>query len=136
MIERILLLGVVVAVVLLVRAYMTHMTRRATKQTIDMPENNRGNAGVISFSADGCVQCEKLQKPALARLHTQRSDVPVTHLRVEEHQDLAKKLGIFTVPSTIVHDAAGTVRNLNLGYTDDVTLFNQLAVVSAPPHCL
>jgi glutaredoxin len=136
MIERILiLLGVVVAVVL-IRAYMTYVSRRATTQTIDIPSDNRGKSGVIALSADGCVQCEKLQKPALTRLRIQRADLPVTHLRIEEHQDLVKKLGIFTVPTTIVHDASGAVRHVNLGYTDDVTLYNQLAVVSAPPHCL
>ena len=82
------------------------------------------------------MQCEKLQKPALMRLRNQRVDVPVTHLRMEDHQDLVKKLGIFTVPTTIVHDASGTIRHVNLGYTDDVTLSNQLAVFSAPPHCV
>jgi hypothetical protein len=136
MIERILILAVVFAAVVLVRAYMTHTSRRVTTQRIDMPLAHQDSAGVIALSADGCVQCEKLQKPALMRLRNQRVDVPVTHLRMEDHQDLVKKLGIFTVPTTIVHDASGTIRHVNLGYTDDVTLSNQLAVFSAPPHCV
>ncbi len=136
MIERLLILVGVVGVVVLVRAYMSYVSRRATTQTIDIPTDNRGKSGVIALSADGCVQCEKLQKPALTRLRAQRADLSVTHLRIEDHQDLVKKLGIFTVPTTIVHDATGAVRHVNLGYTDDVTLYNQLAVVSAPPHCL
>jgi hypothetical protein len=136
MFERLLILAAVVLVVVLVRVYMTYINRRATTETIDIPSDNRGKSGVIALSADGCVQCEKLQKPALTRLRTQRADLPVTHLRIEDHQDLVKKLGIFTVPTTIVHDATGAVRHVNLGYTDDVTLYNQLTVVSAPPHCL
>ncbi len=136
MIERFLILVGVVVAVLLVRAYMTYLSRRATTQHIDIPADNRGKPGVIALSADGCVQCEKLQKPALTRLRTQRADLPVTHLRIEDRQDLVKTLGIFTVPTTIVHDASGTIRHVNLGYTDDVTLYNQLAVFSAPLHCL
>lgn len=135
MIERIAVLALIIGVVILIRAYIAHINKRATAQEIDIPHDNRGSAGVIALSADGCVQCEKLQKPALSRLRSQRDDLPVTQLRVEEHQELVKKLGIFTVPTTIVHDATGTVRHVNLGYTDDVTLYNQLAVVSAPPHC-
>ena len=136
MIERIVILVGVVVAVLLVRGYMTYVSRRATTQHIDIPADNRGKPGVIALSADGCVQCEKLQRPALTRLRTQRADLPVTHLRIEDRQDLVKKLGIFTVPTTIVHDASGTIRHVNLGYTDDVTLYNQLAVFSAPPHCV
>ena len=136
MIERIAILTIVIAVVLMVHAYMAHIGRRATQQRIAIPHDNHGSAGIIALSADGCVQCEKLQKPALSRLRTQRGDVPVTHLRIEEHPDLVKKLGIFTVPTTIVHDASGAIRHVNLGYTDDVTLYNQLAFVSAPPHCI
>jgi hypothetical protein len=40
---------------------------------------------------------------------------------------LVQQIGILTVPATLVLDAAGTVRHLNLGYASDVRLREQLA---------
>jgi hypothetical protein len=44
-----------------------------------------------------------------------------------DHPDLVQKIGILTVPATVVLDSSGTVRHLNLGYASDVRLREQLA---------
>jgi hypothetical protein len=53
--------------------------------------------------------------------------VTVRSLSALEHPDLVQQIGILTVPATVVLDAAGTVRHLNLGYASDARLREQLA---------
>jgi thioredoxin-like negative regulator of GroEL len=94
-----------------------------------------GKAGIVALTTDHCMQCERLQKPALQRLQSKRDDVSITWRTVDQEPELVKALGIMTVPSTLVHDAQGKVVKVNMGYTDDTVLLQQLAIVSAPPHC-
>ncbi len=94
-----------------------------------------GKAGIVALTTAHCVQCERLQKPALQRIQSERDDVSVTWRTIDQEPELVKTLGIMTVPSTVVHDAQGKVVKVNMGYTDDTVLLQQLALVSAPPHC-
>ena len=94
-----------------------------------------GKAGIVALTTEHCVQCERLQKPALQRIQTERDDVSITWRSVDQEPELVKTLGIMTVPSTVVHDAQGKVVKVNMGYTDDTVLLQQLALVTAPPHC-
>jgi hypothetical protein len=52
--------------------------------------------------------------------------VTIRSLSALEHPDLVRHIGILTVPATVVVDAAGTVRHLNLGYASDARLREQL----------
>lgn len=83
---------------------------------------------MVAFSAPHCHECHTRQAPALARLQNALRDrVVVTSVSALEHPDLVEKLGILTVPATVVIDARGAVRHLNLGYTSDTKLQQQLA---------
>ena len=87
-----------------------------------------GRPAVIAFSTPSCAECHTRQAPALARLTAALGEqVTVRSLSALDHPDLVQKIGILTVPATVVLDAAGTVRHLNLGYTSDVRLREQLA---------
>jgi hypothetical protein len=91
-----------------------------------------GRAAVIAFSTPSCVECRTRQAPALARLSAALGDqVTVRSLSALEHPDLVQKIGILTVPATVVLDAAGTVRHLNLGYASDARLLEQLAALDS-----
>jgi thiol-disulfide isomerase/thioredoxin len=86
-----------------------------------------GRPAVIAFSTPTCAECRTLQAPALSRLAAALGDrVTVRSLSALEHPDLVQKIGILTVPATVVLDAAGTVRHLNLGYASDLRLREQL----------
>ena len=90
-----------------------------------------GRPAVIAFSTPACAECRTRQAPALSRLAAALGDqVTVRSLSALEHPDLVQKIGILTVPATVVLDAAGTVRHLNLGYASDVRLREQLANAS------
>ncbi len=87
-----------------------------------------GRPAVIAFSTPSCAECRTRQAPALSRLTAALGDqVTVRSLSALEHPDLVQKIGILTVPATVVLDSAGTVRHLNLGYASDVRLREQLA---------
>ena len=87
-----------------------------------------GRPAVIAFSTPSCAECRTRQAPALSRLADALGDqVTVRSLSALEHPDLVEKIGILTVPATVVLDAAGIVRHLNLGYASDARLREQLA---------
>ena len=90
-----------------------------------------GRPAVIAFSTPSCVECRTRQAPALARLAAVLGDqVTVRSLSALEYPDLVQKIGILTVPATVVLDSVGTVRHLNLGYASDARLREQLAGAS------
>src|SRR5207249_1278395 len=87
-----------------------------------------GRPAVIAFSTPACAECHTRQAPALSRLAAALGDqVTVRSLSALEHPALVQQIGILTVPATVVLDAAGVVRHLNLGYASDVRLREQLA---------
>jgi hypothetical protein len=87
-----------------------------------------GRPAVIAFSTPSCAECHTRQAPALARLSAALGDrVTVRSLSALDHPDLVDKIGILTVPATVVLDTAGRVRHLNLGYTSDARLREQIA---------
>lgn len=90
-----------------------------------------GKAAVVAFTAPYCRDCDTLQAPALARLQAGlRESVTVTTLSALENPDLVDQLGILTVPSTVVVDARGNVKHLNLGYASETRLRKQLELAS------
>ncbi len=87
-----------------------------------------GKPAVVAFWAPYCRDCHTLQEPALTRLEHDLSDrVTVKSLSALDYPELVDELGILTVPSTVVLDANGEVRHLNLGYASDAKLREQLA---------
>lgn len=82
---------------------------------------------VLFFSTATCVQCHELQAPALERLRT-KWPRPLVVERVDaiERDDLAKRYGVLTVPSTVVF-AGGEPRAVNYGYATAETIARQLA---------
>lgn len=132
MIERLLiLLGVTLAVVAVwgaLRAWRSITLRRLSSQSPFSSIVPPGKPAVVAFSAPYCRDCHTLQEPALARLEQNLSQrVNVKSLSALDYPDLVEQLGILTVPSTVVIDAQGTVRHLNLGYASDTKLREQLA---------
>jgi len=161
--ERVIVVVALIGLALFFRWYIGWRSRRATQQNVQLAHFPLGQVGVIALYTDHCVQCERLQKPALARLQQRRNDIPVVWRSIQEEAELVKQLGIMTVPTTLVRNAQGQITNANMGYVDEAVLIQQIAVetgptnqvrnanrqmrnddalkqqlsiVSAPPHCL
>lgn len=86
-----------------------------------------GRPAVIGFSTPFCAECYTRQAPALARLAVTLGDVAtVRSVPALDHPELVRRVGVLTVPATVVVDASGRVRHLNLGYVSDDMLRKQL----------
>lgn len=86
-----------------------------------------GRPAVVAFSAPGCAECYTRQLPALERLRAALGDtVTVCTVSALEYSDLVRRIGILTVPSSVVVDPQGAIKQLNLGYASDVRLRDQI----------
>lgn len=91
-----------------------------------------GRPAIVSFSTPSCAECRTRQAPALKRLSAEFGPSLTVHsLLAHEHPDLVDRLGILTVPATVVLDADGRVQHTNLGFTDTPQLAAQARTVTA-----
>lgn len=131
MLERLLILGVVAAVValgwLLLRLIHARRVQQLAEARIFGELVPAGQPAVVAFSLPNCGDCRARQAPALNRLRAQLGErAAVVTLMVSEHADLAERLGLMTVPATAVLDERGVLRHLNQGFVDEGRLMEQL----------
>jgi thiol-disulfide isomerase/thioredoxin len=134
-IDRLLILIVCGLVVYLAwQVVRVWQARRLQKLAAEQPFGTivpPGRPALVAFSLPTCVDCRARQAPTLARLSTSLGDqVTITTLSADAHMALADRLGIMTVPSTVVLDRQGAVRFLNQGFADEQRLAEQLAAVN------
>jgi hypothetical protein len=132
MIERILiLLGFILVIAAgwgLLRLWRAAKLRQLGGETPLAELIPTGRPAVVAFSTPSCAECHTRQAPALARLTVALGDsVTVRSLSALDHPDLVERIGILTVPATVVLDPRGRVRDLNLGYASDERLREQVA---------
>ncbi|MGZ3681842.1 MAG: TlpA family protein disulfide reductase [Ktedonobacterales bacterium] len=92
-------------------------------------DGTRDSVGVriLAFSSDDCVQCHRLQAPALRRVIEVRGDaVAVVDVDAPSAPDLTKRYNVLTVPTTVVLDASGRARAVNYGFANVQKLLNQV----------
>jgi thioredoxin-like negative regulator of GroEL len=120
------LLGVVVAV--LAAAGWVWQRERRLRARLRV----RGGPAVIAFTHQLCGPCHSEQLPALGRLRQRAGPgVRVEVVDVERAPDVARRFGIFTVPSTVVVGPDGRVVAFNHGFADEDKLLRQLGWRSA-----
>jgi hypothetical protein len=132
--ERVLVVVLICVVVIASRRLLLLWQARRLQQLQQspllpelVPLLEPGLPAVLAFSTPGCRECRSLQLPALQRLATQLPEqVSIAHLSAPEHPALVEHFGILTVPATVVLDAGGTVRHINLRYTDAERLLAQV----------
>jgi thiol-disulfide isomerase/thioredoxin len=131
MFERFFILLAVAALVALgwgvLRLWRGYILRRMQATSPFRAVVPPGRPAVVAFSTPSCAECRTRQAPALRRLEAKFGDaIVVRALSALEHPELADQAGILTVPATVVLDSSGTVRHLNLGFTDAERLALQL----------
>lgn len=84
---------------------------------------------VLAFSTPDCVPCKTVQKPALEELQRQfPGRFEVRDIDATAEPVLARRFGIFTVPSTVVISERGEVAAINQGTADWRRLAAQLGL--------
>lgn len=132
MAERLLILVALGAVLciawLLLRTWQSWRLQRLGAERLFNGVVPAGRPAVVAFTLPSCGECRARQAPALERLRTKvGATATITTLSVEAHPSLVERLGILTVPATVVLDAAGAARFLNQGFADETRLHTQLA---------
>ena len=132
MIDRLLILSLVAAAIVVgwgvFRLWRAWMLRRLGADTPLVGLIPPGRPAIIAFSTPTCAECHTRQAPTLARLSTALGEaVTVRSISAIDHPDLVGRIGILTVPATVILDREGHVRNLNLGYASDERLHSQVA---------
>lgn len=96
---------------------------RRLRQRLRLPEG----PAVIAFTHRLCAPCRTQQLPALQRLRQLAGPgVRVEVVDVEQQPQVARRFGIFSVPSTVVVGPHGRVVAFNHGFADEVKLLRQL----------
>lgn len=82
---------------------------------------------ILAFSSDDCVQCHRLQAPALRRVIEARGNaVAVVDVDAPSAPDLTKRYNVLTVPTTVVLDTSGQARAVNYGFANVQKLLRQV----------
>jgi thiol-disulfide isomerase/thioredoxin len=131
MFERLIILAFLLLAALLVwaglRLWRASRLRRLAAETPFAALVPPGRPAVVAFSTPSCAECRSRQSPALARLAASVGDsAVVTTLSALDHPELVERIGILTVPATVVLDPSGGVRQVNLGFADERRLATQL----------
>jgi hypothetical protein len=103
--------------------------RRQALAAAPLPSSARDTTPVriLAFSSEECVQCRRLQMPALRRvLAAHPSAVAVEEIDAPATPALTSRYNILTVPSTVVLDAAGRARAVNYGFASTDRLLRQV----------
>lgn len=121
------------------RRYVEEQRRRVlaaapSTQGVDEHVGSDGTRGsdsvgvrILAFSSDDCVQCHRLQAPALRRVVEARGDaVAVVDVDAPSAPDLTKRYNVLTVPTTVVLDASGRARAVNYGFANVQKLLNEV----------
>jgi thiol-disulfide isomerase/thioredoxin len=135
MLDRLLILALVAVLIAagwaILRLWRAWKVRRLGADTPLASLVPLGRPAIVAFSTPSCAECRTRQAPTLARVSAALGDaVIVRSLSALEHPDLVDRIGILTVPATIILDRDGHVRNLNLGYASDERLSAQLAALA------
>jgi len=128
--DRILIALVVMAVgvtaYLLLQGWQRRKASVAVAATATSGTTAPDRPTILYFRSDHCAPCAA-QSRYLDQLAGQLGDaVAVRKIDADIDADLASQFGIFTVPTTLIVDAAGQVRHANYGLADLGKLAGQL----------
>ena len=137
MIERALILAsfilfmglVILAWRLAQRWHLAALAGRAAAN-METPDG-KGLPTILYFTTPECTQCRLRQTPILEQLLSEL-DYPVVLRKVDalEREDLARRYGVLTVPTTVILDATGRPRAINHGLATADRLRKQLENLS------
>lgn len=129
MIERLLLTMVLaflgMAVFMAMRYW--HM-RRASRANVTNPAAI-DRPTLLYFRSDSCAPCVTQAHYLQALERGYGSRVTIQKVDADVEPELASSYGIFTLPTTLIIDRSGEVRNINYGLTATTKLARQLEKV-------
>jgi thiol-disulfide isomerase/thioredoxin len=90
--------------------------RRASRQVVGLAST--GRPSILYFRSDHCAPCTT-QWRFLEQLQRQFGDkLAIEKIDADLEPDKAQRLGVFTLPTTLLMDAQGAVKYANYGLAD------------------
>ena len=130
MLERLLIAGAVVALVLLAiaagrRWYAWRNDRIEANLRDEAPAAD--GPRIVYFTTQTCVVCKAQQEPAIAAvLERMGSSLRIERHDAVEERAMADRYGVLSVPTTAVYDASGELVTVNRGFAPAALLLSQL----------
>jgi thiol-disulfide isomerase/thioredoxin len=92
-----------------------------------------GGLMLLYFSSDTCAACPAQERYIAQLPEHWRANLEIQTINVEERPEVARRYSVLTVPTTILVDRGGTVREVNYGLTSSMQLHRQLAALLDGP---
>jgi thiol-disulfide isomerase/thioredoxin len=125
MLERLLIALFVMAIG--VGLYLLFQRRQQARATAAFEPT--GKPTVLYFRSDACAPCAT-QARFLDMVRGQFGDlIAIEKIDADVDRERAERFGVFTLPTTLIIDAAGKVRHANYGLAEPVKLAAQLREV-------
>jgi len=87
---------------------------------------SHGVVRILTFSSDDCVQCHRLQTPALARVKALRGErIEVVEVDAPSSPDLTRRYAVLTLPTTVVLAPDGRAHAINYGFAASDQILKQ-----------
>ena len=87
------------------------MVKKLDKHGFEEALKTSGKPVVVDFATDWCPYCKRLA-PIIEEVAGEHADeIEVYYVNTDEHQDIAEKYNIMTVPSVFVFKNGEIVRN-------------------------
>ncbi len=131
MLERI-----VIAVALIGLGILAYRWLLSTQHRAAVLAASRGTAlgqpALLIFTSPTCAPCKLQQMPIVDRLMMEwRDQVELRVIDVTEQPETAARYSVWSLPTTIVLDAAGRVQAINQGVASETKLREQFETVAA-----
>lgn len=108
------------------RGMALRRSRRATERHgWDGADFSASPVTVVLFTGPRCTQCDA-QRTAIATARAERTDVGYAEFEAAVNTDLARRLAVLSVPTTVIVDSRGNVLLRNGRLVDDRVLTQQL----------
>lgn len=129
--ERLIILLIVVAGVLLVGAgarFWARRRQRIVAATIVLPAESAGLTRIVTFYGPSCAACDR-QKRVLGEMETELAGQVTIELRdATADYDYGRQFGLVIVPTTVVIQPNGRIAGINSGFVSRMILESQLQI--------
>jgi thioredoxin 1 len=125
MIERMLISTILIIMIVVVWAMFRYLHMRRASQVVAIKITPSAPT-LLYFSSDHCAPCVTQAHYLNDFRQEYRDRVYVRTINTDLNPELATRYGVFTVPTTLIIDEGGEVRNINYGLTGPSRLAHQL----------
>jgi thioredoxin 1 len=128
MTERLLFTILIVLAGYLVYAVAHRRNLRRINQSV--PISGSSQPTLLYFRSDGCPACPTQARYLEQLVAAWHDRLSVQQIDADAEPETAARYGVFTLPTTIVVDARGAVREVNYGVANSYKLAKQLEAIA------